>query len=97
MHEPHAVALFLLITLPYLLLLLLTWFRGRGGMRLVAAGLLTAIAAMAYSSLVLPGGALLAGQFMKLGFILVLGGIGLQALNCREVVAPASAEEQHHD
>lgn len=95
MHDGQDVV-FLLITLPYLLSLWLTQIFVREGARLIAAGVLTAIAAVAYSSLVLPGGALLAGQLMKLGFILVLGGIGLQALRRHEAGAPTSSEEQLH-
>jgi hypothetical protein len=79
--DESAIGAFVLISIAYLVLLWLTTYIAMREFKLVGAGLLTAVAAMAYGTLVLPTGPMLAPQMMKLAVVLVLGGLVLSAVD----------------
>lgn len=91
--DETSLATFLLVTIAYFALLWLSVSFTRSEFRLIGAGLLTAVAAMAYGCLVFPGGPLLAPQLMKLGFVLVLGGLVLRTLESRETPPSEAGHE----
>jgi predicted phage tail protein len=77
----EAVGGYAAITALYLLgvaaIVLISWAKD---LRLIGLGILTAVASIGYSSLVAGGAVLVAPMLMKLGFLLVLGGIVAQLL-----------------
>ena len=90
-----STATFVLISMFYLLLLWLVVYMTGREFRLISAGLLTAVAAVGYGTLVWPAGPIYAPYLLTLAFLLVLTGIGMNLLERPRHDAPP--QESQHD
>jgi hypothetical protein len=81
----EAIAAFILISGALLVIGFLLWSRGKLEMNLILLGLVVTIAAIGYGGLmapaVIPTVAVLAPTLMKLGVLMVLGGIAIGLLD----------------
>ena len=90
----EAMAAFVLMSLMYLVVSFVTLFFAPRDIGLITAGIISAVASICYSSLVGGGAAFVAPTLMKIGVLLVLGGIVTRLLDKPQA---AAAEEVSHD
>lgn len=91
--SPEATVGFAMITAGYLFLVVVVALSSKmHDLRLIGIGLLTAVAAVGYSSIVSGGAFVVAPMLMKIAFLLILGGIVT-----RLVATCGAAPESRHD
>ena len=90
----EAIIAFAMTSLVYLVATLLALCFAPRDVKLIAVGILTAVASIGYSSLVGGGAAFVAPTLMKIAVLLVLGGIVTRLLDKPQA---AAAEEVSHD
>lgn len=90
----EAIIAFAMTSLVYLVASLLALFFAPRDAKLIAVGIITAVASIGYSGLVGGGAVVVAPTLMKIGVLLVLGGIVTRILDKPQA---AVVEEGSHD
>lgn len=103
--DESAIVGFVGITIPFLILAFIVYFAASNEGRLIALGVLMSVAAVGYSCIVVPGGAMVTPSLMKIAFLLVLAGVVMRLLaNCSACIpvgepisepTPAPQEPRH--